>query len=262
MPTVTLTVDDALATLTIDNPPLNLMSHQVMADLEEQVGALVEDTSVRGLLLRTEGPHFMAGADVHVFQGRTPAQARAMFSRMLPVVAKIEDLPYPTVVAVQGLCLAAGVELMLCADIVVAAESARFAQVERHIGTATLLGGIHRLAERAGTARAKQIVFDGDQYGAQQFADWNIVNHVVPDDQLRQRATELARHYAGGPTRAFGAGKAMLRRYLESGIREADRAVIDVAAEVFATRDMQLGVEKVLTGGSRAIAKNTDFIGS
>ncbi|WP_366942275.1 enoyl-CoA hydratase-related protein [Amycolatopsis sp.] len=81
-------------------------------------------------------------------------------------------------VAVQGHCLAAGLELALLADIVVAGESARFAQVERRIGTTTLLGGAQRLAERAGPARARQIIFDGDNYTAQQFADWNIINHV------------------------------------------------------------------------------------
>lgn len=261
MPVVNLTVDAGLATLVIDNPPLNLFSQQVMDELEEQVDA-VAVSDARGLLVRTEGPHFMAGADVHVFHGTSPAQARAMFSRMLAVAARIEELPFPTVCAVQGLCLAAGVELMLCTDIAVAAESAQFAQVERHIGTTTLLGGVHRLAERAGSARAKQIVFDGDRYSARQFADWNIVNHVVPDDQLVARATELARHYAQGPTLAFAAGKALVRGYLEGGIRAGDRAILDSGAELFASRDMRTGVEKVLSGGSRDITKNTDFLGS
>jgi enoyl-CoA hydratase/carnithine racemase len=252
--------EDALAVLVVDNPPLNLMSEAVIAGFEEAVNA-IEAAPIRALLIRTEGPHFMAGADVRVFHKRSAADARAMFSRALPVFARLEDLPVPTVVAVQGLCLAAGLEVMLCADIVVAGESARFAQVERHIGTTTLLGGIHRLAERAGSARAKQIVFDGDQYTARQFADWNIVNHVVPDDQLLESATELARRYAGGPTQAMAAGKALVRRYLDNGIRDADRGVLDSGAPLFETRDMQRGVAKVLSGGSKNIHTNMDFEG-
>ncbi|MGI5129999.1 enoyl-CoA hydratase/isomerase family protein [Pseudonocardia sp. CA-107938] len=251
---------DALGVLVVDNPPLNLMSADVIAGFEDAVGA-IEAAPIRALLIRTAGPHFMAGADVRVFHERSAADARALFSRALPVFARLEDLPVPTVVAVQGLCLAAGLEVVLCADIVVAGESARFAQVERHIGTTTLLGGIHRLAERAGSARAKQIVFDGDQYTAQQFADWNIVNHVVPDDQVLDRATELARRYAGGPTRALAAGKALIRRYLDNGVRDADRGVLDNGAPLFETRDMQAGVAKVLSGGSRNIHTNTDFEG-
>ncbi len=252
--------EDALAVLVVDNPPLNLMSEAVIAGFEEAVNA-IEAAPIRALLIRTEGPHFMAGADVRVFHKRSAADARAMFSRALPVFARLEDLPVPTVVAVQGLCLAAGLEVMLCADIVVAGESARFAQVERHIGTTTLLGGIHRLAERAGSARAKQIVFDGDQYTARQFADWNIVNHVVPDDQLLESATELARRYAGGPTQAMAAGKALVRRYLDNGIRDADRGVLDSGAPLFETRVMQRGVAKVLSGGSKNIHTNMDFEG-
>jgi len=252
--------EDALAVLVVDNPPLNLMSEAVIAGFEEAVNA-IEAAPIRALLIRTEGPHFMAGADVRVFHKRSAADARAMFSRALPVFARLEDLPVPTVVAVQGLCLAAGLEVMLCADIVVAGESARFAQVERHIGTTTLLGGIHRLAERAGSARAKQIVFDGDQYTARQFADWNIVNHVVPDDRLLESATELARRYAGGPTQAMAAGKALVRRYLDNGIRDADRGVLDSGAPLFETRDMQRGVAKVLSGGSKNIHTNMDFEG-
>ncbi len=252
--------EDALAVLVVDNPPLNLMSEAVIAGFEEAVNA-IEAAPIRALLIRTEGPHFMAGADVRVFHKRSAADARAMFSRALPVFARLEDLPIPTVVAVQGLCLAAGLEVVLCADIVVAGESARFAQVERHIGTTTLLGGIHRLAERAGSARAKQIVFDVDKYTARQFSDWNIVNLVVPDDQLLDSATELARRYAGGPTQAMAAGKALVRRYLDNGVRDADRGVLDNGTPLFETRDMQRGVAKVLSGGSKNIHTNMDFEG-
>lgn len=260
MSEVRFETDGALGVLVVDNPPLNLMSEKVIAGFADAVDA-IETAPIRALLIRTEGPHFMAGADVRVFHERSADQARAMFSRALPVFARLEELPLPTVVAVQGLCLAAGLEVVLCADIVVAGESARFAQVERHIGTTTLLGGIHRLAERAGSARAKQIVFDGDQYSAQQFADWNIVNHVVPDAEVLDRATALARHYAGGPTRALAAGKALLRRYLDNGVRDADRAVLEAGSPLFETRDMRTGVAKVVTGGSRSISSNTDFEG-
>jgi enoyl-CoA hydratase/carnithine racemase len=259
-PVVRFSHDDALGTLIVDNPPLNLMSERVINEFEE-VMTSIETAPIRALLIRSAGPHFMAGADVRVFHERSAAQARAMFSRALPAFARLEELPVPTVVAVQGLCLAAGLELALCADIMVAGESTQFAQVERHIGTTTLLGGVHRLAERAGAARAKQIVFDGDRYAAGQFAEWNIVNHVVPDAELLDYATTLALGYAGGPTAALAAGKAMVRRYLDNGIRDADRVVLDSGARLFETRDMRTGVAKVLAGGSKAIAGNTDFEG-
>ena len=260
MTVVRFDTEDALGILTVNNPPLNLMSSNVIAAFEDAVNE-VSTAPIRALLIRSEGPHFMAGADMGVFHEKTAAQGRVLFSRALPVFTRLQELPVPSVVAVQGLCLAAGLELVLCADIAVAGESARFAQVERHIGTTTLLGGAHRLAERAGSARAKQIIFDGDQYSAQQFADWNIINHVVPDDQVAARAHDLAARYAGGPTLALATGKAMIGRYLENCIHDADQGVLDYGVALFESRDMRTGVAKVLAGGARKIAQNTDFEG-
>jgi len=260
MSLVKFDVDGDLGFLTVDNPPLNLMSQGVIDGFEEAVNE-ISQTDIRALLIRAEGPHFMGGADVHIFEGKSAAQARAMFARALPVFARLEELPLPTVVAVQGLCLAAGLEVALTADIVVAAESARFAQVERHIGTTTLLGGAQRLAERAGSARAKQIVFDGDQYSAQQFADWNIINHVVPDEELHPFAEQLARRYAAGPTRALAAGKALIRGYVDGGIRDADRAILESAAPLFDTEDMRAGVRTLLELGGRNFLGKVKFTG-
>jgi len=260
MTVVRFETEDALGILTVDNPPLNLLSAAIFSDFEDAINA-ASTAPIRALLIRSEGPHFMAGADMRLFSGKSTAQARAMFSRALPSFTRLEELPLPTVVQVQGLCLASGLEIVLCADIAVAAESARFAQVERHIGTTTMLGGAQRLAERAGAARAKQIVFDGAQYSAQQFADWNIINHVVPDEELSQRAHELASHYAGGPTLALAADKALIRRYLDNGVRDADQGVLDNGTALFESRDMRTGVAKVLGGGARDIARNTDFEG-
>jgi len=169
----------------------------------------------------------------------------------LPVFARLEELPLPTVVAVQGLCLAAGLEVALTADIVVAAESARFAQVERHIGTTTLLGGRSGWRSAPESARAKQIVFDGDQYSAQQFADWNIINHVVPDDDLLSLRRAAGRRYAAGPTRAWPRAKALIRGYVDGGIRDGDRAILESAAPLFDTEDMRAGVRTLLELGGR-----------
>jgi enoyl-CoA hydratase/carnithine racemase len=260
MSSVKFNVEEDLGIMTVDNPPLNLMNQEMIDGFEAAINQ-ISQSSIRALLIQAEGPQFMGGADVHIFQGKSAAEARAMLARAMPCFARLEELPFPTVAAVQGLCLAAGLELALSADIVVAGESARFAQVERHIGTSTLLGGAQRLAERAGSARAKQIVFDGEQYTARQFAEWNIINHVVPDAELRERADHLARGYAAGPTRAFATGKALIRAHLDGGIRTADRALLESAPPLFETEDMRRGVETVLQLGARKAIGTVKFSG-
>jgi enoyl-CoA hydratase/carnithine racemase len=110
-------------------------------------------------------------------------------------------------------------------------------------------------------ARAKQIVFDGDQYSAQQFAQWNVINHVVPDAELRERAETLARSYAAGPTLALAADKALIRAYLEGGIRDADRAILESGPPLFESDDMRSAVDTVVKLGARKLIGNVDFRG-
>src|SRR5207245_9215945 len=158
-------ISGSLGILTLTNPPLNLFSGEVIEDLRASVDH-IKQTPVRGLLVQAEGNIFSGGADVSMFQGKTPSEARERFTSHLSLIADPEELPFPTVAAVQGLCLAAGLELALACDLIWAAASARFGQVEAAIGTTTLLGGVQRLAERAGPSRARELVYTAEQYDA------------------------------------------------------------------------------------------------
>ena len=90
--------------------------------------------------------NFSGGADVAIFKGKTANEARERFTSHLRTIADLEELPFPTIAAVQRACIAAGLELALACDLIWAASSARFGQVEASIGTTTLLGGVQRLA--------------------------------------------------------------------------------------------------------------------
>src|SRR5271169_3660859 len=140
----------ALGFLTLANPPLNLFDEELIEDLRTAVNQ-ARQAPIRALLVRAAGRVFSAGADVSIFKGKTAIEARDRFTRHLRTIADIEELPFPTVAAVQGLCIAAGLELMLACDLTCAAASARFSQAEAPIGTATLLGGVQRLASQYST---------------------------------------------------------------------------------------------------------------
>src|ERR1700739_185084 len=174
---------DTLGFLTLANPPLNLFDEELTEDLRTAIDQ-VKQTPIRALLVRAVGKVFSGGADVSTFKGRTAPEARDRFTKHLRTIADIEELPFPTVAAVQGLCIAAGMELMLACDLVWAAASGPFSPAEASIGTTTLLGGVQRLAERAGPARAREIIYTTDQYDAATFERWNIVNRILPDEAL------------------------------------------------------------------------------
>jgi len=249
-----------LGILTLTNPPLNLFSGELIEDLRAAVTE-IKRGPIRALLVRAEGKIFSGGADVSIFQGRTPSEARERFTSHLRLIADLEELPFPTLAAVQGLCLAAGLELALACDLIWATASARFGQVEASIGTTTLLGGAQRLAERAGPSRAREIIYTADQYDAATFERWNIVNRVIADDVFALQTRAFAQRLANGPTLAYAAGKRIVRAYVEGGVRAADRVVDEVAPPLFESEDMRAGVAGLLEHGPRSFRDKVVFQG-
>src|SRR2546427_578283 len=249
-----------LGILTLANPPLNLLSGELIEDLRATVTA-VKRAPLRGLLVRAEGKIFSAGADVSAFKGKTGSEARERFTTHLQMIADLEELPFPTLAAVQGMCVGGGLELVLACDLIWAAASASFGQLEATIGTTTLLGGVQRLAERAGPSRAREIIYTAEQYDATTFERWNIVNRIVPDDALEAETRAFAARLAKGPTLAYAAGKRIVRAYLDRGIRAVDRVVNEVGPPLFESKDMQAGVTALLDHGPRRFRDKVVFEG-
>jgi enoyl-CoA hydratase len=249
MSLVQLDHDGPLAIVSIDSPPLNLFDQQLMSELSDTVDQLAA-TPPRGLLVRAQGRVVSGGVDVHVFDGLSPEDAAAMWVSLLDIVHRLEQLPLPTVFAAHSLCLTAAFEFSLGCDILLAAESARFGLVETVVGLTPAMGGTQRLAERAGPARARELVMTGELYDAATLERWNVVNRVLPDDGFDEAARAFARKLADGPTRAHAATKAIVRACLdEGGAHGADKRVPELAGDLFATEDLKRAVRSFLKDG-------------
>ena len=240
--------DGPLAVLTLDAPPLNLFDRAMIDALRDGVGAVDADRP-RGLLIRAEGRVVSGGVDVHEFDGLTAEQGAALWRELLAIVHRVEDLPLPTVFAAHGLCLTAAFELSLACDLLLAAESARFGLVETVVGLTPAMGGTQRLAERAGTARARELVMTGELFAAATLERWNVVNRVLPDAGFDDAARAFARALADGPTLAHAATKRLVREQRDAGTRAADALVPQVAGDLFATEDLQGAVRSFLADG-------------
>ena len=240
--------DGDVGVVVLDHPPLNLfdtdLGNGVLAALEEAEGDMP-----RALLVRAEGKVFTGGVDVHVFDDKTPEQAAALFRDLVAITHKLEDMPWPTIASVHGLCLTAGFEMALGCDLIWAAESAQFGLVEAVVGLTPAMGGTQRVAERAGPARARELVMTGGLYDATTLASWNVVNRVLPDASLAEESLAFAQRLAAGPTRAHAATKRMVRAFLDEGVRGADARIGELAASLFATEDLQGAVDSFLENG-------------
>jgi enoyl-CoA hydratase len=241
--------DGPLTVLNIDSPPLNLFDQVLMDELSQAIEALAEQCP-RGLLIRAEGRVVSGGVDVHVFDNLSVEQAAEMWVRLLGIVHRLEELPLPSVFAAHALCLTAAFELSLGCDILLAAESARFGLVETVVGLTPAMGGTQRLVERAGPARARELVMTGELYDAVTLERWNVVNRVLPDEGFAEAAHEFALRLACGPTRAHAATKGIVRAALDrGGARGADALVPELAGDLFATEDLKRAVRSFLEQG-------------
>ena len=252
--------DGDVAVVVLDAPPLNLFDESVFAAFEQVAAELVGLTGpgrpgrARAVLLEARGKVVSAGVDVHAFrdiaEGPEPAQrGAALWARLLRIAQTIEDLPVPTVFAAHGLTLTAAFEISLACDVLLAAERASFGLVEIVVGLTPSMGGPQRLAERAGPARAKELVFTGERYPAAVLERWNVVNRVLPDEGFAAAARAYAHRVAAGPTLAHAATKRLVTTAVRSGVRAADEITPQVSGPLFGTADLRGAVASFLEDG-------------
>ncbi|HEX8051498.1 MAG TPA: enoyl-CoA hydratase/isomerase family protein [Thermoleophilaceae bacterium] len=240
--------DGPVGVLTLDAPPVNLFSAALVESLERSLDE-IEAAGPRALLLRAEGKVFTGGVDVNTFDGLSESDASEFCERLLQITHRVEDLPFPTIACVHGLCLTAGFELSLACDMIWAAESARFGLVEIVVGVSPFMGGTQRVAERAGPARARELVMSGGLYDAAVLERWNVVNRVLPDDELADKTMRFAERLANGPTLANVATKRVVRAFLDGGVRGADAETCGIVAPLFETEDLPRAVRTFLDEG-------------
>ena len=245
MPHLTVTFDESVATIVLDRPPQNRIDDQMVDELAAAITA-VERSDARALLVRSEGENFSFGGDIMSWPGAGVRELRSRFEHYMSVFNRFERIPVPVIAAVQGLCFGGGLELALRADMIFAGESATFGHPEQTLGIVTVLGGVYRVAERAGRSRASEWAMTSEKVPAATMERFGVVNRVLPDAGLLKEARAFAQKVAQGPTRAYAAHKALLRAWAVGGVSSADDAMFDIAMPLFETEDVQQGLKSAV----------------
>lgn len=240
--------ESGLAVLTLDNPPLNLFDQAMIEGIQAAIAELVAEPP-RALLIRAEGRVVSGGVDVHVFEGLDSGQANGLWDDLLGMIDELERLPAPIVFAAHALTLTAAFEISLACDLIVASPRAKFGLVEKVVGLTPSMGGTQRLAERAGSGRARHFVMSGEIFSAEEMERWGVVNLIFGGEEFEARSRALATELAAGPTKAHAMTKHVLRRFREGGIPAADEAIRTEAGDLFATEDLQNAVRTFLEKG-------------
>jgi enoyl-CoA hydratase/carnithine racemase len=236
--------------LTLNRPEkLNAWSWESARQLAAHADEIRFDDSIRAVVLRAEGRAFCAGVDLGMpedrITGRSPAEkVRNYYERFRWVherFAVFAHLPQPVVVAVHGYCLGAGFEVALMGDIRIAADDAVFALPEAGVGVGIDAGGDQRLVTEIGAGWTRLLAFTGRRIDAATALRLNIVQEVVPLDQLRDTAMALATEIAANAPLAVQSIKRTINQRAEHGMAESMRFVAASSAVQFVSDDMTTG---------------------
>lgn len=211
---------DGTVRLTLARPDaLNSVSPQMVADLDRAIDLIETDRSVQCVVVTGQGRAFSAGGDLKALSELTAVEGEEAMDRFLMaitrVLARLEALPVPVIGAVNGLALAGGLEIALCCDIVIAADTARFGDVHARYGLLPGGGGSVRLPRKIGANRAKYLMLTGMQVPASRMMEWGLVAEVVPAVELCARADALAAEIARGSRLALGRMKMLVDEGME-----------------------------------------------
>lgn len=237
---VSVTFDGAVAVLSMKARPYNLLDRPLVLELIAALDAARARGS-RAVILRSALRHFSAGADLDAMLADT-RERDTLEWHLLELLEAFEQHPAPIIAAVNGTAVGGGFELALACDLIVASSSAKIGSVEVTVGLQPLMGAAQRLAQRAGATRAKEITLLGRRYDAETLERWNVINRVVPDEELDTAVLVIAQELAHGPTLANTATKQLVNLAVNEGIAAADRGMAEVQRAIFRSDDFVTGV--------------------
>jgi enoyl-CoA hydratase/carnithine racemase len=241
-------IEDRVAILTIDHPPVNALNTATMKDLSDAVDEVIANPEVKAVVITGAGQiAFVAGADINEFTTiETAEQSTETARRGQAVFAKIENAPKPFIAAINGVALGGGMELAMACHIRIIGDRAKMGQPEINLGLIPGWGGTQRLPRLVGKAKAIELILTGDHITAQEAYRLNLVNKVVPGGEVLKTARDLGKKIAqkGAVTirTALDAINTGTARSLTDGLEyEAGQFAV-----LFGTEDMREGVSAFL----------------
>jgi len=214
-------VDNGVATLVLNHPPVNALTPPILTQLEALFDGMAKDDRVKVIVLTGTGRVFIAGADIKVIAAIASSQeGNEMALRGQAVLNKIESCDKPVIAAINGTCLGGGLELALCCHIRLAAEGARLGQPEINLGIIPGFGGTQRLTRLLGSSKALELILTGDVISASEAKALGLVSQVISADDLQRQVQGLARRIASKGQLAVRAALRSVRGSLDLGLRE------------------------------------------
>lgn len=242
---VLVSIANGVATLTLNNPPLNIVTLALSRALGNTLAMLRRDDAVRCVVLTGSGEcAFCAGSDVTEFAGDVPRGwiGPNKLDVQNVVFSALDDFPKPTVAALGTMAYGGGLEIAASCDLLVAEKRTRLALPEIKLGVFPSSGGTIRVTRRIGEGRAKEIMFLGEPIDAQTALAWGLVNRVVPNGESLAAALTLAATLATRPRTALRLCKRIIDLAFDTSEEDAVRQSLIASDEAFSSPERTEGV--------------------
>ena len=242
-----VSVEEKICTLTISNPPANLLSQAVLTELRSFLDGLAKDTETKVLVITGAGTFFIVGADIKeisVLQGKAAGTEAASLGQQ--VFNKLENLNIPSIAAINGHCLGGGNELAMSCSMRIANERARIGQPEIGLGIMPGFGGTQRLPRLVGKSKALELNLTGDMLNGKIAETIGLVNKAVPEAEVLKQAMGLAKKIASKSRPAIERIVRVTREGLKSSLEEGLKLEAELFGELCETEDMKEGLTAFL----------------
>ena len=242
---VTSLIEGNVGIIELSRPEkFNCLSLEVQALIGAARAEFEANAEVRAILIRAQGKHFCTGADLAEVKGilQDPPALDHFISFGMDNLRALEKSPLPVIVAVQGLCLAGGIELMLSADVCFAAETAQFGDQHAQFGLIPGWGGSQRLTRLMGERRALDLMFSARWLKAGEAKESGLVNYIVPDAELHSAAQEYCQKIATRSRPGIAEMKRLAREGADMNVDQQMRLERDAAVRALPGYDVAEGI--------------------
>ena len=242
---LTVSIDSKVATVTINHPPVNVLSGEVLKELETTMDELKVNDAVKVIVLTGTGPVFIAGADIKAMaQIKSAGDGKKAAGEGQRIFLKIERMEKPVIAAINGVCLGGGMELAMACHIRMCSDRAKLAQPEINLGIIPGFGGTQRMSRYVGRGKATEWILTGDNIAPQDAKDAGLVNHVIPEAELLRQAQGLAKKIAMKPAIAVAQALKAINNGLEQPSLDAAMGVeLEAFGRICESPDMQEGIK-------------------
>ncbi len=252
METVTYEVEGDVAVITLDKPPLNIIDLDLLDGLLAALAEARADAGVRAVVVTTglEGA-FSAGLDLKLVLDGGSAVMRALLQKLyIELLDAQHHLGKPSIAAIEGVARGGGMTIAIASDVAVAAEDASFGYPELDVG---ILPGIHftHLPRVAGRARAFELLFAGEPFGAARAEELGLVNRVVPAGEALRAAIGMAAGLAAKPPGAVRIARDAFMRINDSDYRREIASVVDAMAMMADSEETRSALRRFLDRGKQ-----------